>query len=282
MRVLVTGAAGFSGRAIARWLAAEGHDVVSHWRRSPLPDDLSEGETWQADLAGDTPLPARLDAIVHTAATSPPSGGTASAADMIRDNALATARLAASGVQAFVYLSSLSVHGTISDPVVRPDTAVVNPDAYGMSKLLGERALAERGGPSLAIRLPAVIGRGADRNWPVQALARLKRGETVRIFNGDAAFNNVVHVQDLAAFVSQTLVAPPAGFAAVPLGSRDAVTVREAVACLAAGAGVEPRIGEAASDRSSFTIDIEAADAFGFAPRGTAACLTDYAREEGR
>ena len=284
MRVLVTGAAGFAGRAIARWLAAEGHDVVAHWRATSLPDDLAEGEIWRADLAGDTPLPERLDAIVHTAASSPSTGasGTVPAASLIRDNAVATARLAAAEVGVFVYLSSLSVHGAIADPVVTPETAVVNPDAYGMSKLLGERSLAERAGPSLAIRLPAVVGRGAARNWPVQVLARLRRGESVRIFNGDAAFNNVVHVQDVAAFAAHALTAPPAGFAAVPVASRDPVTVRAAVTCLAEAIGVSASVEEVAAPKPSFTIDIGPAVALGFAPRGTATALRDFAREEGR
>lgn len=281
MRVLVTGAAGFSGRAIARWLAAEGHAVVAHWRATPLPADLADGETWRADLAGDDPLPARLDAIVHTAATSPPTGATDAvpAARLIRDNAAATARLAAAEVGVFVYLSSLSVHGAISDPVVMPDTPVVNPDVYGMSKLLGERAVAERGGPSLAIRLPAVVGRGAARNWPVQVLARLIRGETVRIFNGDADFNNVVHVQDVASFVSQVLTEPPEGSTVVPVASRDPFTVREAVSCLAEAAGVSPVVEEVTAPKPSFSIDIGAASALGFAPRGTAQALSDFARE---
>lgn len=281
MRVLVTGAAGFSGRAIARWLAAEGHEVVAHWRTAPLPADLADGETWRADLAGDAPLPPRLDAIVHTAAASPPTGAADAvpAAVMIRDNAVATARLAAAEAGMFVYLSSLSVHGAIAGPTVTPDTPVVDPDAYGMSKLLGERAVAERAGASLTIRLPAVIGRGAARNWPVQVLARLIRGETVRIFNGDAAFNNVVHVQDVAAFVSQALDTPPSGATAVPVASRDPITVREAVRCLAEAAGVSPVIEEVAASKPSFSIDIAPAFALGFAPRGTAKALSDFARE---
>lgn len=287
MRVLVTGAAGFSGRAIARWLKAEGHEVIAHHRASPLPADLSDGEVWRADLAGEEPLPGRLDAIVHTAATSPATGGHVAAARMIRDNAEATARLAAAEAGLFVYLSSLSIHGRIDDATVTPDTPVTNPDAYGMTKLLGERVLAERvrverGGPALAIRLPAVIGGGAARNWPVQVLARLKAGERVRIFNAGAAFNNVVHVQDVAAFAAHALTSPPDGFAAVPVASRNPIPVREVVAVLARACGVDATVEEGPADKASFTIDIAAAEALGFAPRDTATALGDFAREETR
>lgn len=284
MRVLVTGAAGFSGRAIARWLRAEGHDVIAHHRTSSLPDDLADGETWQADLAGDDPLPERLDAIVHTAATSPPTGAAHAVpvARLIRDNAVATARLAAADAGVFVYLSSLSVHGTITDTTVTPDTPIVNPDAYGLSKLLGEHAVAERGGPALAIRLPAVIGGGAARNWPVQVLAKIRTAETVRIFNADAAFNNVVHVQDVAAFAAHILTTPPSGFAAVPVASRDPVRVRDVPTRLAQGAGIDATVEEGSAEKPSFTIDIAAAEALGFAPRDTATALRDFAREESR
>lgn len=282
MRVLVTGAAGFSGRAIARALVAEGHDVIAHHRDSALPDDLARLETWKADLAGDDRLPKALDAIVHSAATSPPTGAAhaVSTATMIRDNALATARLTAADAGVFIYLSSLSIHGTVTESVVTPDTLVVEPDSYGMTKLLGERAVAERGGTSLAIRLPAVIGAGAARNWPVQTLAKLRAGETVRIFNADSPFNNVVHVLDVAAFVATVLATPPDAFTAVPVASQAPIRVRDVVVALAAGAGITPRVEEMVRAKTGFTIDIAQAMSLGFAPRETAAALMDYAREE--
>ncbi|MCR9070715.1 MAG: NAD(P)-dependent oxidoreductase [Alphaproteobacteria bacterium] len=284
MRVLVTGAAGFCGRAIARWLRAEGHDVVVHHRISALPADLADGETWQGDLADDAPLPERLDAIVHAAATSPPTGASDAVpvGRLIRDNAMATARLAATDVDMFVYLSSLSIHGIITDSAVTPDTAVTDPDSYGLSKLLGERAVAERAGSGLAIRLPAVIGNGAARNWPVQVLEKIRAGETVRIFNAASAFNNVVHVQDVAAFVAHALTAPPSRFAAVPVASRGAVRVRDVPALLAEAMGAEASVEAGPAGKTPFTVDIAAAVKLGFAPRDTATALRDFARETNR
>ena len=77
----------------------------------------------------------------------------------------------------------------------------------GITKLIGEKLLEESAGalPSLSIRLPAVIGRGSKRNWPSEALRKLKAGEPLDYFNPDAPFNNVVHERDLAALVTAAL-----------------------------------------------------------------------------
>lgn len=288
-RVLVTGAAGFSGRAIARRLVAAGFEVVAHRRSAPLAADLLASPAvsdWQGELAELTGLPAGVDAVVHAAATSTPTGraDAVPAETLIRDNALASARLVAAaraaGVGRFIYLSSLSVHGTVAGRSLDASTPVRDPDPYGASKLMGESVLAASGLPAVAIRLPAVIGAGADRNWPVQVVGRIRRGETVRIYNADGPFNNVVHVEDLAGWIAAllgtTVMAP--GMAAVPVGSSDPVPVRAAVATIAAGLGIDAVLEEVVAPRPSFTIDLTAAGQLGFRPSSTADALMRYAR----
>lgn len=288
MRVLVTGAAGFSGRAIARRLLAAGCEVVAHRRSSPLPEDLAAGVTdWPGDLADLEALPGRIDAVVHAAATSTPTGraDAVPAEALIRDNALATARLVAAaraaGVGRFVYLSSLSIHGTVTVHSLDAATPSRAPDPYGVSKLMGESVLAAAGIPAVAIRLPAVIGPGAARNWPVQVVGRIRRGEPVRVYNADGPFNNVVHVDDLAAWITRLLTAPTMapGLIAVPIASGRPVAVRVAVATLATGLGRDALLEEVVGPRPSFTIDFTAAERLGFRPSTTVDALARYARE---
>ena len=288
-RVLVTGAAGFSGRTVARHLVAAGCEVIAHRRSTPLPDDLAASPAvtdWPGDLAELGALPAGLDAVVHAAATSTPTGraDAVPAEVLIRDNALASARLVAAarqaGVERFVYLSSLSVYGSVRERSLDAGTPIRDPDPYGVSKLMGESVLAASGIPGLAIRLPAVIGPGADRNWPVQVVGRIRRGETVRVYNADAPFNNVVHVDDLAGWVTALLVAaePLPRFTAVPVASRAPIPVRAAVATIAAGLGLDAHLEEVVAPRGSFTIDTVAAEGLGFRPSDTVQALDRYAR----
>lgn len=289
-RVLVTGAAGFSGRTIARRLLSAGFEVVAHRRSGPLPPDLAASPAvtdWRGDLCELVDLPAAVDAVVHAAATSTPTGGADAvpAETLIRDNALATARLVtaarAAGVGRFVYLSSLSIHGTVAERILDAATPVREPDPYGTSKLMGESVLAASRLPAVAIRLPAVIGPGAGRNWPVQVVGRIRRGETIRIYNADGPFNNVVHVDDLAAWVAALLGGPalPAGMAAVPVASAGPVPVRVAVATLASGLGREAIVEEVAAARPGFMIDTAMAERLGFRPSPTIDALLRFARE---
>jgi UDP-glucose 4-epimerase len=126
------------------------------------------------DLTRGALLP-HSDAIVHAAATS--AWTDVSVDQMLTDNLIATRALVrhalAAKVSAFVFFSSISAFGTIRAPVLTKAEPSANVDAYGMTKLLGEKLLENSAGslPSLSIRLPAVIGRGSKGNWPSECCA---------------------------------------------------------------------------------------------------------------
>src|SRR5262245_44293046 len=117
MRVLITGAGGFSGSQLTMAMVARGHQVtaVVGSGRGRLPPDAEHRGTLTVvvgDLSEDTSLPVRSDAIVHAAARSPGTG--VSADDFIRDNVLATRRVVqhakGSAAKRIVFLSSLSIY----------------------------------------------------------------------------------------------------------------------------------------------------------------------------
>ena len=210
MRVLVTGAAGCLGRYIANDFARRGFEVVCVYRnrRPAVPAD-SRIRLVQSDLSEGLGLPDRYDAVFHAAASSP--GPDVSAADMARDNVESTRRLVAhslsAGARHFVFCSSISIYGNITADEVNERTSVCDPDAYGLTKLLGEALVAETAPKlsSLSLRLPAVLGSGATRNVLAVTAAKLQADEPVAIFNPDSAFNNAVHCADIAAFVATAL-----------------------------------------------------------------------------
>lgn len=288
MRVLVTGAGRFLGGHIARRLAEGGFDVVAATRTSPIvPPEAAAAarrfHTVSVDLARGALLP-HTEAIVHTAATA--AWTDVSIDQMLTDNVLATQGLVrhaiATNASAFVFFSSISAFGTIRAPVLREAEPCVNVDAYGLTKLLGEKLLENSAGslPSLSIRLPAVIGRGSKGNWPSECLRKLKAGEPFDYFNPEARFNNVVHEHDVAALVAAALERGLGGADMVIIGAAGQATIAEAVGLLVDTTGSSSPVTIQASDRGAFLIDSGKAERlFGFAPMEVLAALREFVRD---
>lgn len=291
MRVLVTGASGFGGGQLARRLARVGFEVLALSRGAPAtpPEDPTVAKRFHAVRGAlDVPqatLPA-ADVVVHVAATSPWAGVTVDR--MVTDNVLGTQRLItharATGGRLFVFYSSLSVFGKISAPAVNETLPVVSPDAYGVTKLMGETMLADVAAelPSLSIRLPAVIGRGSWRNWLSETRRKLAAGQPVTYFNPEAPFNNGVHEADLADLVERAIATPPRGAEMVVAGSSGETTVRGAVTMLAEAVGSRSVVTASAEPRPFFTLDTAKAQAlYGWRPMHIRDALARYLADPG-
>lgn len=260
-------------------LLAGGHEVVAIVGRQssecPVLDAARAPRltVLTADLAEGIPLDRAVEVIVHAAAVSPGPGVEATAADFIRNNAEATRRLVQwgqdRGVHKVVYCSSVSVYGRISGPVVDESSPRVDPDAYGVSKWLGEAVLSEQKGPmaSLSLRLPGVIGPGAVRNWLSTMAKAAQQGQEIQYFHGDADFNNAVHIDDLGRFVSNLLTRTWKGHDVVTLGADGVMKVRDMVRAIVAGLGGRSSMRELPAPRPAFTISSARAQrVYGYQP----------------
>lgn len=242
----MTGASGFVGNHLLHGLIRDGFQVSGVCHKNSIGSLITprDGEfaSIQADLSVNIDsLPGRVDAIVHAAARLGGEGVTTN--QLIRGNVEATRNLLAyaraSGARAFIYLSSTSVYGDISSSVLDRSTPIVSPGEYGKSKYLGEQLIEERSNeiPSLSFRLPGVIGRGAHRNFIATMLEKIQSGQTVRIFNPQTLFNNVVHVADLVGLVSNVLHQGCSGYDVMPLGAGSQLTIGKIPKVLMQAAG---------------------------------------------
>jgi len=288
MRVLVTGVSGFSGSYVACFLARAGFDVVGLYRRETARlgtlQALPEIQLVCRDLVDAAALPGPFEAVVHAAATSPGPG--VSVGRIVEDNVGGTFALIEAALawqtRYFLFCSSMSIYGGITDEVVDENSAIQNPDVYGATKFLAESRLAELAGtmPGLALRLPGIIGPGAQRNWLSGVAAGLRNGATIKAFHLDRPFNNAAHVGDIAALIETVLRRGWTGFDAVVLGAAGMTTVRGAVERLAAGLGVPARIEAAQAAKPSFTLSCRRAVAgYGYNPMDIEAMIDRYARE---
>ena len=174
MKVLVTGATGFVGKALCVELVARGHTVVPAVRRAcGLADEAVVG-----DIDGATDWTAALtacDAVVHLAARVHVMDDTEHdpLALYRATNTEATLNLARQAVQAgvkrFVYISTIKVNGEERAAAYRETDAAAPEDAYAMSKWEAEQGLlriAQQTGLEVVIlRPPLVYGPGVKGNF---------------------------------------------------------------------------------------------------------------------
>lgn len=286
--VLVTGAGGFIGGHAVRLFSGLGYAVTALVRSRRTVTAQCEGVDWlEADLSRDRLcLPKDLAAIIHVAARSPYHGGQEN--DFVRDNVEGTARLAdaaiVAGCHRMAFLSAISLYGPLTVDRIDEQTPAAPNDAYGRSKLAAERILQDRSDrlATMILRLPGVVGPGAHTPWLACCLAALRRGETVTAYNPDAPFNNVLHVDDLLAFIERVLPTMKRTDL-LTLASREPQSVRNVLAEVQRAASGRGSVKFSERPARSFTISIEKARRqYGFDPADTLDVVRRFARSDSR
>jgi nucleoside-diphosphate-sugar epimerase len=185
--------------------------------------------------------------------------------------------------EAVAFLSSMSVYGTVTVPIVTEDTPPRDPDPYGSAKRDAELMLSDavaRGlGSGLAIRLPGTVGRGSHHNFLSDALASILGGATVRARNPDAPFNNIVYVGDLVRFLQQWIERPLPGFNVINLGAEQPMSIRDVLSRLFALCKREQRLVFEPGGKTPFLISIERAKSLGYRPASVGESLGAFVRD---
>ncbi len=217
MKVLLTGANGYVGRAARLALEAGGHQVVAavrsldrlpaHRRAGALAvGEIDAGTDWEAALDG-------VEAVLHMASPvlieASPEIRRAEAQRVIVDG---TGRLLdrarAAGVRRFVFVSSLKAMGEVSGP--RPLTENDPPapgDDYAEAKLMAERRVLGEAPGAIVIRSPAVYGR-ASRGNVRQMIEFLRRAPALLPLGYDGNRRSFIHRDNLVSALVRCIEAP--------------------------------------------------------------------------
>jgi nucleoside-diphosphate-sugar epimerase len=213
---LVTGAAGFIGRALCVGLAERGHAVLGLSRRpaEPIPGielrpigDIGPTTDWSGHLD-------RIEIVVHLANRAHRSGrlaadhGEEQAARVLAHSA------AKAGVRRLIHMSSARAMGEATLPAA-PLRATDPPrpsDPYGRGKLAIERALqaaARESGIELVIlRPPLVYGPGVKANF--RALMRLVASGLPLPLAGIGNRRSLIFIDNLVDLVGRACLHPGA------------------------------------------------------------------------
>ncbi|MCX4820236.1 NAD(P)-dependent oxidoreductase [Streptomyces sp. NBC_01142] len=172
MKILVTGATGFIGKALLPCLVAAGKTPIAVVRPKQLV--VPEVDSVHVDLANDVlerKLPRDITQVIHLAANV----SNCHSAECFTDNVYTTYAVAkwaqTLGVR-IVYASTTGVYGHPRTPRDAVESEEIRPqNLYALSKHLGEVALATSSVSAVMLRFSYVYGEG-DRNSAVARIVR--------------------------------------------------------------------------------------------------------------
>jgi dihydroflavonol-4-reductase len=205
VRVLVTGATGFTGGHLARALAGRGYDVAALVRDVARAQDLASSgvRLEQGDLRDRASLmraTANVDVVYHVAAIYRQAGLPRDAYHAV--NAVAVRDIieaaAANGVRRVVHCSTVGVHGDVEHPPANEDAPLRPGDVYQETKLEGERLAREaaaRLGIEVTIVRPTGIYGPGDRRL-LKLFRGVARRRWVTLGSGEIYYH-LTYIDDL-------------------------------------------------------------------------------------
>jgi nucleoside-diphosphate-sugar epimerase len=198
-RVLVVGASGFIGGALVGDLAADGVPTRALVRRAST--ELPAGV--ERAIGDVTDLPS-LHAAAHDCAVVVNLAGVLRGAREARQVNVDGARnvcAAAAGAERLVHVSSAGVYGfRRPGDVDETTTPEPGPMPYPATKLAGERAVLDTGGPPTTIVRPALVYGPGSPVWTTAMFRLARRRRTVFLGDG-SGLAPVVHVADVVSLI---------------------------------------------------------------------------------
>jgi UDP-glucose 4-epimerase len=247
MRILVTGASGFVGRALVEDLAAQGHrvraamrqpaDIFSRTVEVVAVSDLARPLEWR-------PLLSDIDTVVHLAGIA---HTTSDVGDELYDrvNRAATAALAAAAARGriarLVFVSSIRAQaGPIIDHALTEADTPKPVDAYGRSKLAAEHAIRAAELPHTILRPALIYGPGVKGN--LADLIRLARSPWPLPLGALRNRRSLLARSNLVAAIHLALTTPAMRNETYVVADPAPLTMAEIVAAVRAGLNRSPRL----------------------------------------
>jgi GDP-4-dehydro-6-deoxy-D-mannose reductase len=221
--VIVTGAAGFIGKAVVAHLRRTGHDVVPVGRER---GDVATSEFWDA-------LP-RADHLIHLAGRSYVPDSWKAPADFYAANVVGTARAAdyCRRTQAHLVFVSSYVYGAPKHLPIGEEHPLAPGSPYALSKVLAEQVCAFHAEserlPVTVVRPFNVFGPGQRSDFLIAAVVdQIRQGDTIRV-KDLAPRRDYLFIDDLVSGLERAMHTP-VGLRIFNMGSGSSHSVQDVI-----------------------------------------------------
>lgn len=225
-KILVTGASGYLGSYLMKLFDDGKHEVKGIVKKI---DQNNDSRLIEADLSYPIEFDYCPDCIVHAVVCKPEKGN--DIYDYIRGNVDTTRNIidyALKKRSSILAFGAMSSYGNAIGELTE-ESDHIEPDDYGITKLISERMIRESNVPNRILVLPGVLGNGSVRCWLARTILKIKNGENVTVYNPDGLFNNAVHIEDVGRFILHLLVDNMVGTDTYLLSSEDVIKVRNLI-----------------------------------------------------
>ena len=239
--VLVIGAGGFIGAAVAAHCVGRGGPLVRAGVRNPRqnPTIVPGAETVTCDADNEESLRAAMHgvdcAILCTRDDARQGAATAAA------NATLSAAKAV-GVGRVVLMSSVAAYGAVSGEVEEATAAVPPLSSYAAEKLAIEQAARERAAASQNVTIirPALVYGPGGEEWTAHFIRAIAQGKLRQMGDAGDGDANLVYVDDLAALCAFMIERDAPGYEIFNANGPETPTFNEYFSALNTAMGMPP------------------------------------------
>lgn len=253
MNILVTGASGFLGRNLLRFLKENKIDkkhqvyLLTSVKISGFKCILHNNYTFSRDVFSSQGL-FTIDVLIHIGAFTPKNPAEFDNINKTTDSVVTTCYLLNNlpGVpKKLIYISSVSVYSFKVVQKITENTIPIPDSLYGWSKLYSEnilRVYARTNGSKLNILRLGVIYGGGDKECEriiPQTLKTLIKKAAPVIVNGGKQLCSFIHVKDVCRIICKTLECESIDNEIINCTSPDYITVKDLVYKMMGIVGIE-------------------------------------------
>jgi len=191
-KILVTGASGFAGRSLSKYLIKKKSKLTKIVFKNP-----SNAKEKKVNLTKKIKLETEFDWIIHTAGHHKIQDFKNNAKAKAQSNILMVKNLIdfskKKNIKNFIYFSTIDANYS---------TYPVKKNIYIKSKILCEKMLTlalkkKIFNKIIILRLSAIVGKKSNENFIKETLKNLKNNKPVNVWNKNNDFNNLIHIDDL-------------------------------------------------------------------------------------